>query len=65
VHLPIEEVSRLDEPLLPTANAKTFINQCGVVVRDTIQITVQEWNEAKVDGVSFTHKTFYSTSLGD
>jgi hypothetical protein len=49
VHLPIEEVSRLDEPLLPTANAKAFINQCGVVVRDTIPTTVWEWNKPKAD----------------
>ena len=56
VHLPIEVVSPLGEPLLPSASAKLFASQCGVVVRDSIPITVQEWNKpAKADGVSFVN----------
>jgi hypothetical protein len=56
VHLLIQEVSPLGEPLLPIADAKTFVNQCGVVVRNTILITVREWNKpAKADGVSFAN----------
>ena len=53
-HLPIELVSLLGEPLLPSMNAKAFVSQCGVVVRDNIPITIREWNKpAKADGVSF------------
>jgi hypothetical protein len=53
VHLPIEEVSRLGEPLLPIANAKAFINQCRVIVRENIPITIREWNKPKADIVMF------------
>jgi hypothetical protein len=54
VHLRIEEISRLGEPLLPRANKKAFTNQCGVVVvRENILITVRYWNKPKADGVSF------------
>jgi hypothetical protein len=28
-------------------HATKFVNQCRVIVRDTIPITVQEWNEPK------------------
>jgi hypothetical protein len=31
------------EPIRPEANAKTFVHQCGVVVRDAVPITMQEW----------------------
>jgi hypothetical protein len=37
-----------------------FVNQCGVIVRDTIPITIQEWNEPKKPhvGASFVDKRF-------
>jgi len=44
------------EPLEPRKNATTFKNQCGVIVRDQIPISVQEWKKpAKGDraGVTF------------
>jgi hypothetical protein len=31
----------------PKKHATRFINQCGVIVRDTIPIAVQKWNEPK------------------
>jgi hypothetical protein len=46
------------EPILPDANAKTFVRQCGVVVRDAVPITMQEWiqpNNPKT-GVKYVEK---------
>src|SRR4051812_29710456 len=40
----IESVSETGKPLQHTSK---FVNQCGVVVRDNVSITVQEWNEPK------------------
>jgi hypothetical protein len=56
VRLTNELVSLLGKPLLPTATANVFVSQCGIVVRDKIPITVQEWNKpAKEDVVNFVH----------
>jgi hypothetical protein len=56
VHLPIEKVSPIGKSLHLIANAKEFVTKCGVVVRDTILITVREWNKpAKSGGVSFVN----------
>ena len=53
VHLTIELVSADGKPLLPKANANTFVSQCRVIVRDNLPINIREWNKpAKVDGVS-------------
>ena len=53
-HLTIEVVSPDGKPLLPRANANKFVHQCGVIVRDNVLISVQEWNKpAKVEGVSY------------
>ena len=58
-HLRIEEVSAQGEPLLPKANAATFVSQCGYIVRDNIPITIREWHKpAKGDGVSFVEDRF-------
>jgi hypothetical protein len=35
------------KPLEPKKHATKFVNQCGVIVRDTIPIIVQEWHEPK------------------
>ena len=40
----IEVVSATGRPLEPEAHYTKFINQCGVVVRDSVPITVQEWH---------------------
>ncbi len=45
VHLQIELVSPLGEPLLLAATTKAFVSQCGVVVTDKIPIIVREWNK--------------------
>jgi hypothetical protein len=54
VHLTIEEVAADGEPLLPRENVKSFVSQCGFVVRDNVPITIRDWHKpAKEDGVSF------------
>jgi hypothetical protein len=50
---PIFEVTADGKPLAPIENVKKFTNQCGVIVRDTIPIIIQEWNKPKEGGVSF------------
>jgi hypothetical protein len=41
----IDVISPKGKPLEPEEAYTKFINQCGVVVRDSVPITVQEWNE--------------------
>jgi len=43
------------EPTHPDANAKTFVRQCGVVVRDGVPITMQEWIQPNnpIPGVNY------------
>jgi hypothetical protein len=45
--LSIDVIAPNGKLLEPKKHATKFINQCGVIVRDTIPITVQEWNEPK------------------
>ena len=54
----IDVISETGRPLEPKKHYTKFINQCGVVVRDNVPITVQEWNEPKKArvGFSFVHK---------
>ena len=53
-HLIIELVGAEGRPLEPKNNAFTFVHQAGVVVRDTVPISIQEWNKpAKDDGRSY------------
>ena len=35
------------QPLQPAEHAVTFVNQCGVLARDNIPITVHEWKKPK------------------
>ena len=50
----IDEVAEDGEPIAPVQNARKFINQCRVIVRDNIPITIREWNKPKEDrGVSY------------
>jgi hypothetical protein len=47
-HYNITEVDpNTGEPLLPKANARKFVNQYGVVVRDRVPINIREWKERK------------------
>ena len=48
-----EEVAEDGKPIGPAQNAKAFVSQCGVIVRDNIPITIREWNKPKVDGVTY------------
>jgi hypothetical protein len=41
------------EPQAPDDFAKKIVKQCGVLVRDYIPITVQEWNRPSSGGVPF------------
>jgi predicted O-methyltransferase YrrM len=43
----IEVDPNTNDPLLPEANARKFVNQCGVVVRDRVPINIHEWKERK------------------
>jgi hypothetical protein len=56
--LSIDVVAPDDKPLEPKQHATKFVNQCGVIVRDTTPITAQEWNEPKKArlGASFVDK---------
>jgi hypothetical protein len=41
------------EPIAPDDVAKKFVKQCGVLVRDYILITIQEWNRPSNGGVPY------------
>ena len=45
----IEEVAADGKLIRPTQNANQFISQCGVIVRDSIPISIQEWNKPKAE----------------
>jgi hypothetical protein len=66
--LSIDVITPNGKPLEQKEHATIFLNQCGVIVRDTIPITVQEWNEPKKAcvGASFvdkrSKKTFVESS---
>jgi hypothetical protein len=45
--LSIDVVTPDDKLLEPKQHTIKFVNQCRVIVMDTIPITVQEWNEPK------------------
>ena len=49
----IEEVDPDGKPTVPKRTQDRFIHQCGVVVRDSVPISIQEWNKKKDDGVSY------------
>ena len=57
-HLIIEIVSPEGEPTHPRQNASTFVTQCGVLVRDCIPITVQEWHKPRHREVSYVGDAF-------
>jgi hypothetical protein len=58
--LSINVIAPNGKPLEPKQHVTKFVNQCGVIVRDTIPITIQEWNEPKKPhvGASFVDKRF-------
>jgi ribosomal protein L24 len=52
--LTINVVDEKGKPLEPKEHLTKFINQCGVVARDNVSITLQEWNRPKKSRVGFT-----------
>ena len=51
----IDRVSDRGEPLEPLECRHKFINQCRVVVRDLVPITLQEWHKPKDDNKPTTY----------
>ena len=50
----IAEIAEDGEPIAPKAHAKKFVSQCGVIVRNTIPITTQEWKKpTNAEGVTY------------
>ena len=45
--LSIDVIAANGKPIEPKEHAVKFVSQCGVLARDNIPITVQEWNEPK------------------
>ena len=46
----IEAIAEDGRPILPVTHTSIFVSQCGVVVRDNIPITIQDWNKPKAAG---------------
>jgi len=53
--LSIDEIAANGKPMEPKEHATKFVNQCGVIVRDTIPITVQEWTKPKKAGAGVSY----------
>ena len=53
--LTIEVVDANGAPVEPKEHFTKFVSQCGVVARDNITITCQEWNKLKKARVGFTY----------
>ncbi|KAK1613261.1 hypothetical protein QYE76_036934 [Lolium multiflorum] len=51
----IVEIDQSGRPTAPAKAAKLFIDQCGVVVRDCIPITVREWHKPKAAAAEAGH----------
>ena len=47
--LSIDVIAASGRPMEPKDHAVKFINQCGVLARENIPITVHEWLKPKVD----------------
>ena len=50
----IDEIDDTGKQTHPDLHGKMFVNQCGVIVRDHLAITIQEWNKPKKAGPEFT-----------
>jgi len=51
----IDRVSDSGEPMEPLQCRRKYINQCGVVVRDLVPITLEEWHKPKDDNKPTTY----------
>ena len=56
--LSIDIVADDGKPLKPEDNYRKYVSQCGFLVRDTIPITIAEWNKPKKasDGASYVEQ---------
>ena len=50
----IDEIDDNGKPIASKKHATMFVNQCGVIVRDNLPITIQEWIKPKKAGEDFT-----------
>ena len=46
----IDEIADNGQPIASKEHAGLFVNQCGVIVRDNVPITIQEWIKTKNAG---------------
>ena len=56
--LPILEIDDNGDPVAPKENRRKYINQAGVIVRDMLSITIQDWHKtaaANVDDPCYVH----------
>ena len=51
----IDRVSDSGEPVEPLEYHRKLINQCGVIVRDLVPITLEEWHKPKDDNKPTTY----------
>ena len=49
----ITEIAKDGQPIAPKRTKDAFVHQCGVVVRDSVPISIQEWNKKKDPEVSY------------
>ena len=53
VKLNIDGVKEDGEPIAPPKHASKFIRQCGVIVRDNLDIRIQEWHKQKDETIPY------------
>ena len=49
MHLTIDVISTASEPAFPVQNARAFVRQYRVIVRDNVPINCREWKKLKKD----------------
>ena len=57
--LPIYEIDEEGDPVEPPENRKKYIGQAGVIVRDSVPISIPEWNKpagVAEDDPCYVHK---------
>ena len=53
----ISEISRSGEPIAPIRTKNAFVNQCGVLVRDKIPISIHQWLKPAANDAQVTYVT--------
>ena len=59
----IDEIEDNGRPSAPKEHARIFVNQCGVIVRDNLPITIQEWIKQKNAGDLASYVNERTTNL--